>query len=80
MQLNGFDGDSQQSIQSNTDGQFRDTTVKMGKKTETLTITITGSTYIDLQLVLDYSGAFYPADLVLTAVQKNKPVSSDLSE
>lgn len=54
----------------------------MKKKTERYLLTIPGSTNIDVQLVLDYSASFYPADLILTASSraKSKVSSKELSE
>lgn len=55
----------------------------MRKKTETRSITVTGTGQgnIDLQLVLDYSASFYAPDLTLVAGQKAKPKNyGDLSE
>jgi hypothetical protein len=58
---------SPSSLQSQPDGEFRDFSIEMRKKTERRTVTIPGQTNIDLQLVIDYSSSFYPADLTLVA-------------
>lgn len=44
----------------------------MKKKTEKRSITIPGTTNIDVQLILDYSASFYAPDLTLIAGQKGQ--------
>jgi hypothetical protein len=46
----------------------------MRKKTEERTLTITGSGAVDLQITLDYSSSFYPADVTLGAADLTRNV------
>lgn len=72
ISLDKFDRDQAHSLQSQPDGQFRDVIVQMKKKTEKRSITIPGTTNIDVQLILDYSASFYAPDLTLIAGQKGQ--------
>ena len=73
--------DSQRTIATSNDGEFRDTIVAMKKKTETRTLNILGQGAVDLQITLDYSASFYPADITLTSASSIKrPDSAGLSE
>lgn len=65
-------GDSQRSITSTNDGEYRDTVVAMNKKTVTKSLNILGKEAVDLQITVDYSATFYPADLTLTAASSIK--------
>jgi len=68
MDASSGDDAGRGALTSSLDGEFRSSAIGMKKKTERRLLTIQGSGAVDLQLTLDYSAAFYRADLVLTVV------------